>query len=52
VRPTRARALARPPVAANNGAMANDPLDEHWIIMAALLFILAMAVYAALGFEP
>jgi hypothetical protein len=32
--------------------MANDPLDEHWVIMAALFFILAMAVFAALGLEP
>ncbi len=32
--------------------MKTDPIDEHWVILAALLFFLAMAVYAALGFEP
>jgi hypothetical protein len=32
--------------------MANDPLDEHWVIMAGLLFVLVMAVFAALGLQP
>jgi hypothetical protein len=32
--------------------MRDDPLDEHWVILAALLFLLAMAVFAALGFQP
>jgi hypothetical protein len=29
-----------------------DPLDTHVVILAALLFFLAMAVFAALGFQP
>ena len=32
--------------------MQADPIDEHWVILGALLFFLAMAVYAALGFQP
>jgi hypothetical protein len=30
----------------------NDPIDVHAVILAALLFFLAMALFAALGFEP
>jgi hypothetical protein len=30
----------------------DDPIDTHAVILAALLFFLAMAVFAALGFEP
>jgi hypothetical protein len=30
----------------------DDPIDTHVVILAALLFFLAMAVFAALGFEP
>jgi hypothetical protein len=29
-----------------------DPLDEHVVILGALLFFLVMAVFAALGFQP
>jgi hypothetical protein len=32
--------------------MQSDPLDEHKVILGALLFFLAMAIYAALGFQP
>jgi hypothetical protein len=32
--------------------MQPDQLDEHKVILGALLFFLAMAVYAALGFQP
>jgi len=31
---------------------ANDPLDEHKVILGALLFFLIMAIFAALGFQP
>jgi hypothetical protein len=30
----------------------DDPIDTHVVILAALLFFLAMAVFAALGFQP
>jgi hypothetical protein len=30
----------------------DDPIDLHAVILAALLFFLAMAVFAALGFQP
>jgi hypothetical protein len=29
-----------------------DPLDEHWVVLAGLLFFLVMAIFAALGFQP
>jgi hypothetical protein len=32
--------------------MQQDRLDEHVVILGALLFFLAMAVFAALGFQP
>jgi len=32
--------------------MQGDQIDEHKVILGALLFFLAMAVYAALGFQP
>jgi hypothetical protein len=32
--------------------MRDDPLNEHWVILGALLFFLVMAVFAALGFQP
>ena len=30
--------------------MRNDPIDEHVVILGALLFFLVIAVFAALGF--
>jgi len=33
-------------------AVQRDPIDEHVVIFGALLFFLAMAVFAALGFQP
>jgi len=32
--------------------MPADEIDEHKVILGALLFFLAMAIYAALGFQP
>jgi hypothetical protein len=32
--------------------MQEDRLDENVVILGALLFFLAMAVFAALGFQP
>ncbi len=32
--------------------MRNDPIDEHVVILGALLFFLVMAIFAALGFQP
>ena len=32
--------------------MPSDPLDEHAVILGALLFFLIMAVFAALGLQP
>lgn len=32
--------------------MRGDPIDEHFVIMAGLLFFLVLAVFAALGFQP
>jgi hypothetical protein len=32
--------------------MHADPLDEHKVILGALIFFLAMAVFAALGMQP
>jgi hypothetical protein len=32
--------------------MQSDQLDEHKVILGALLFFLAMAIYAALGLQP
>jgi hypothetical protein len=32
--------------------MQPDQLDEHKVILGGLLFFLAMAIYAALGFQP
>jgi hypothetical protein len=32
--------------------MQADQLDEHKVILGALLFFLAMALFAALGFQP
>jgi hypothetical protein len=29
-----------------------DLVDEHWVILGGLLFFLAMAIFAALGFQP
>jgi hypothetical protein len=29
-----------------------DPLTEHFVIMAGLLFFLVMAIFAALGLQP
>jgi hypothetical protein len=30
----------------------DDPIDTHVVILAALVFFLIMAVFAALGFQP
>jgi len=35
-----------------NHEAKDDPIDTHVVILAALLFFLAMAVFAALGFQP
>ena len=32
--------------------MQADPIDEHIVILGALLFFLVMAVFAALGMQP
>jgi hypothetical protein len=32
--------------------MQADPIDEHKVILGALLFFLAMAIFAALGMQP
>jgi hypothetical protein len=29
-----------------------DPLDEHWVLLGGLLFLLVMAIFAALGLQP
>jgi hypothetical protein len=37
---------------AADGPPARDMLDEHWVILGALLFFLVMAIFAALGMQP
>jgi hypothetical protein len=32
--------------------VAQDPIDEHVVVLGALLFFLVMAIFAALGFQP
>ena len=32
--------------------MRSDPIDEHFVILGALIFFLVMAIFAVLGFQP
>ena len=42
----------RPATLLGGRPMQSDQIDEHKVILGALLFFLAMAIYAALGFQP
>jgi hypothetical protein len=32
--------------------VAEDPIDDHFVILAGLLVFLVLAIFAALGFQP